>query len=51
MRKLGLEDPVFERDITVLILDYIKFQFWIDGLANLPVFVYDCMEGFSEDDG
>ncbi len=46
---LGLNDHLLERDITVLLINYLKFQFIIDALANLPVFIFEVYHGFPAD--
>ena len=48
LQNLGLSDPVLERDITVLLKNYLKKQFWLDGLANIPIFAYDIYHGYSD---
>ena len=44
----GLDDPVLERDIAILLKRYLKTEFIFDAIANLPVFIYDIMNGFPD---
>ncbi len=48
LRNLGLADPVLERDFIVLLRKYLKSQFWLDGLANIPIFAYDIYNGYKD---
>ena len=36
-----LNDPLFERDVKLLCLSYLKSVFIFDFLANVPIFVYE----------
>ncbi len=48
-RKLGLDDSYLERDITVLLANYLQLQFIIDGFANFPVFIYEVYHYYPSD--
>ena len=41
-----MDDPVYERDVSYLIMKYMRGDFFYDCLANLPIFVYEAVYGF-----
>ena len=42
----GLSDELLERDVTVLLCEYLKSNFIIEAIANLPILVYEFYLGF-----
>ena len=42
----GLDDPIYERDIKVLSLRFLKGGFLFAFLSNWPIFIYDVTMGF-----
>ena len=42
----GLSDELLERDVTVLLCDYLKSNFIIEAIANLPILIYEFYLGF-----
>lgn len=44
----GLDDPVYERDVCVLFVKYLRGDFLFDSLANLPIFIYEALYGFPD---
>ena len=42
----NLQDPLLERDIRVLCLRYLKGQFVLDFIANVPIFIYELLYGW-----
>ena len=45
----GLDDPIYERDIKVLSLKFLKGGLLFAFLSNWPIFIYDTYNGFPED--
>ena len=42
----GLGDALLERDVTVLLCTYLKSNFIIEAIANLPILIYEIELGF-----
>ena len=43
--KLGINDPILERDIKKILKVHLKLQFWFDALANFPIIAYFAIYG------
>ena len=44
------EDHVYERDVKILCIKYLKGSFFIDAIANMPIFFYEIFNGFLDED-
>ena len=41
MKPGSINDPILERDITILAKKYLKGEALVDLLANVPIFVFN----------